>query len=330
MKIKRPIFLATIVLIFVIIPALLYACYNFLLTPASNDETPQMFVVTPGQPLVQIAENLEEKKLVRNAIAFRLLVTQMGIGTNIQAGDFKITPNLTSREIAQLLTHGAIDIWVTFPEGTRLEEQAKILESKLQSGGNEGYVFDAREYLKLGKEGYMFPDTYLIPKDADAQFVAARLQDTFTQKVDDKILFGGAKNNLTRDQVVILASLIEREAITDEEKPIIAGILINRLKDGIALQVDATIQYAKGQDLAKKTWWAPVTQEEYVSVKSPFNTYLHTGFPPTAIASPGLEAIRAAAEPAETEYYFYLHDSKGKIHYAKTAADHAKNIQEFL
>lgn len=330
MKFKRPAVLISIIVIFVIIPALLFALYNYLLTPASRDKTPQMFVVTPGQPLVQIAENLKEQNLIKNALAFRLLVTQMGISRSIQAGDFKITPNFSSREIAKLLTHGAIDIWVTFPEGTRLEEQAQIIENELKVAGNESYAFDHKAYLELGKEGYMFPDTYLIPKDADAQFVANLLQNTFEQKVTDKILLFGAKNNLTRDQVLILASLIEREAITDEEKPIIAGILVNRLKDGIPLQVDATIQYAKGQDLAKKTWWAPVTQEEYISVKSPYNTYLHGGLPPGPIASPGLEAIRAAAEPATTEYYFYLHDTEGKIHYARTSEEHSRNIQEYL
>lgn len=126
-----------------------------------------------------------------------------------------------------------------------------------------------------------------------------------------------------------LASLIEREAITAEEKPIIAGILMNRLNAAIPLQVDATIQYAKGKNPNNKKWWEPVTLDEYKSVKSNYNTYQFAGLPPSPISNPGIDALFAAANPADTDYLYYLHDRNRKIRYAKTLEEHNENIEKF-
>ncbi len=320
---------AIIFILLILAPIAISRYYNYLLEPVSKEETAQIFVVKPGQPIAQIAKNLEGAKLVKNALAFRLLVSQMGISKKIQAGDFRLSPNLSSRQIAQELTHGAIDVWVTIPEGLRLEEQAARIEEKLKFGENEKFQFDKKEYLKLAKEGFMFPDSYLIPRDANANDVVLRLQETFNQKVGN-LPQKGANNDLSEEEVIILASLVEREARTSEERSIIAGILLNRLEAGVALQVDATVQYAKGYDSSKNSWWPPVTTEDYQNVRSPYNTYLFVGLPPTPIASPGLESIQAAAEPADTDYFYYLHDREGKIHYARTQEEHDRNIQEFL
>lgn len=305
--------------------------FNYLLEPRAPtaEALTKVIVVKPGQPVVQIAKNLEEEKLIKSAFAFRLLVAQMGISKNIQAGDFRLSANMSSRQIAKELTHGAIDVWITLPEGLRKEEQAKRIEEKLKFGSNNVYQFDKNEYIKLAEEGYMFPDTYLIPKDATAKDVVKRLRETFNQKTADIISKKGS-NNLTSEEVIILASLIEKEAKTDNEKPVIAGILLNRLKAGIALQVDATVSYAKGYDSAKNTWWPQVIINDYKIVKSPYNTYLFTGLPQAPISNPGLESIRAAVNPAETNYFYYLHDSNGKIHYATTVEEHNKNIRDFL
>ncbi len=322
--------LILIVVIVIITPLALLKYFDFLLSPVSKNQQTQIFVVKPGQGLNQIAQNLEKEKLIRNAFAFRILSTQMGIVKNIQAGDYKFSPNQSAKEIAQTLTHGAIDVWITFPEGLRVEEQAQKISDKLNTADNNKAQFDKDAYIKNAKEGYMFPDTYLISKDAGAVDVAQKLRDTFTAKVSSAILAKGLKNNLTEYKVIILASIIERESRSDEEKPIIAGIILNRLQAGIALQIDATVQYAKSYDAAKKTWWAPVTVSDYLAVKSPYNTYLAPGLPPAPIANPGLTSIRAAAEPTDTPYVYYLHDSKGKIHYARTADEHNANIQKYL
>lgn len=326
---KLPLF-AIIFVILIIAPVVLNQYYNYQLQAPSREETPTRFVIKPGQPVTQIAKNLKEAGLIKNALAFRFLVARMGIAKNIQAGDFRLYPNMSAKEIAQLLTHGAIDLWVTFPEGLRKEEMAEIIEAQLKTPENEAYVFDKKEFIRLAQEGYMFPDTYLIAKDATAQDIVTRLKTTFEQKVDESLFEKGRKNNLEREQLIILASLIEKEAKTNEERPIIAGILLNRLNIQMALQVDATVQYAKGYDSANDRWWPQVTADDNQSIDSPFNTYLNIGLPPAPIANSGLDSIRAAAEPADTNYMYYLHDSDGKIHYAETIEEHNRNIQEYL
>ncbi|MEK9146834.1 MAG: endolytic transglycosylase MltG [Patescibacteria group bacterium] len=319
--------LAFTFLILILSPVVANLTYQSQLKPASRTESYQIFVIRPGQPVDQIAQNLKEAGLVRNALAFRLLVAQMGIGKSIQAGDFRLSPHSSAGDIATELTHGAIDVWITFPEGTRVEEMVEIIEAKLKTPGNDKYQFDNEEFIELAREGYMFPDTYLIPKDTTAQLVADRMHQTFSQKVDQNLL---VSKKLTADEIITLASLIEREAKTNEERPTIAGILLNRLSAGIALQVDATVQYAKGYDAASDSWWPQVVPEDYQSVISPFNTYLHAGLPPGPIANPGIESIRAARSPQETDYLYYLHDSEGKIHYAENIEEHHANIRKYL
>ena len=321
---------AIIFVILILTPFGLNQYYNYLLKPVSREKTSQIFVIKPGQSVTIIAKNLKNAKLIKSPLAFRLLVAQSGIAKNIQAGDFRLSPSLSSREIAGLLTHGAIDIWITFPEGLRVEEIAQIIEAKLNTPINDKYQFDKEEFIKISKEGYMFPDTYLIARDSTAADIANRMRKTFDEKVDKKILSSGAQNNLAQEEVIILASLIEREAKDSQERPIIAGILINRLKAGVPLQVDASVQYAKGYDIAKNSWWPPVTASDYQTIKSPYNTYLFPGLSPGPIASPGIGSIRAAAKPQKTDYFYYLHDLQGKIHYATTIEEHNKNVQEYL
>lgn len=326
---KRLIIFAVFFVLLILTPILSSLAFNYLLKPATKSEEEQIFVITPGQPVKDIAQNLQEKKLIRSALAFRLLVSQMGISRNLQAGDFRLSPNMSSREVAEELTHGAIDIWITLPEGLRKEEQAQRIEEKLKIKQNDTYRFDKKEYIQKAEEGYMFPDTYLIPKDATASDIASRLRQTFNQKAG-AILEKGQDNNLSPVEVLTLASLIEREAKTQEERPIIAGIIMNRLNIGMKLDIDATVRYSKGFDAASGSWWSAITQEDYKSVKSPFNTYLNAGLPPAPICSPGLESIQAAASPAKTDYLYYLHDSEGKIHFAKTVEEHNQNINKYL
>jgi len=327
---KIIIILAILFVLLIVTPVGLNIYYNFLLKPVSTSVETQIFVIRPGTPVVAIAEKLAEKGLIKNVLAFRLLVTQTGIGKQIQAGDFRLFPSMTSREIAQELTHGAIDIWITLPEGLRIEEQAATIEKALNFKSNELYQFNKDEYVKIAEEGFMFPDTYLIPKDATAADVATLLRNTFDQKVKSSVFDDARKNGLTENQLITLASLIQREAKPTDEKQIIAGILVNRLQNGIALQVDATVQYAKGFDESKETWWPQITQLDYQQVLSSYNTYLSSNLPPGPIANPGLDSIQAAANPQDTDFFYYLHDSEGNIHYAVTIEEHNQNVQKYI
>jgi len=279
-----------------------------------------VFVVQKGSGLKEIAGKLEEAKLIKNRIIFFLYARLGKYEGKIQAGDFRLSPSMNVKEIAGNLTHGTLDIWVTVTEGRRATEIAEILKEKIPT-----YNFSWKNIL-VSNEGYLFPDTYLIPKDTNIEMVISQMRNNFEQKYSE---VNTSNSKLTKTQIIILASLIEREAITNAEKPIIAGILLNRLNAGMALQVDATIQYAKGQNAVNKKWWEPVTVQEYKSVISPYNTYLQPGLPPGPISNPGLEALRAAANPTDTDYLYYMHGKNGQIRYAKTLQEHNENIQRY-
>jgi UPF0755 protein len=291
------------------------------LSPAdpANKKIVVFTIEKPG--LKDIAARLETAGLIKNRIIFFLYTRLYRFENKIQAGNFNLSPSMTAQEIAQNLTHGSFDIKILIIEGKRATEIAEILKEKIATY-NPSWAYE----LVLN-EGYLFPETYYISKDASIERIIKQMRNTFDQNFA-KIDISNSK--LTKSQIVILASLIEREAITDVEKPIIAGILMNRLNAGIPLQVDATIQYAKGKNLSNGKWWEPVMIEEYKSVVSDYNTYLHAGLPPGPISNPGLEALRAAAAPADTNYLFYLHDKNGQIHYAKTSSEHGANIEKYL
>lgn len=291
------------------------------LSPANSaNKNSVIFVIQKGSGLKEIAAKLETTGLIKNRIIFFLYARLNRFEEKIQAGDFRLNQSMTAQEIAENLTHGTLDIWITIPEGKRAAEIAEVLREKIPT-----YDQSWISALVLN-EGYLFPDTYLIPKDANIQMVIDQMRNNFDRKYSE---IDTSNSKLAKPQIVILASLIEREAITNSEKPIIAGILTNRLNAGIALQVDATIQYAKGQSTINKKWWEPVTLEEYKSVISDYNTYLHAGLPPGPISNPGLEALRAGANPVETEYLYYLHDKDQKIRYAKTLQGHNANIEKY-
>ena len=135
---------------------------------------------------------------------------------------------------------------------------------------------------------------------------------------------------MTLERVVILASIVEREGLTDEDRPVIAGILLNRLEIGWPLQADATLQYALGYQAQEKTWWKKVLTDDDKKVKSPYNTYANPGLPPGPISNPGIASIRAVIYPKKTEYMYYLHDPTGAVHYAKTLEEHNANVARYL
>lgn len=291
---------------------------NGLASVNEQDKSEKIFLIHPGAGMREISNNLKEEGLIRDPVVFFLLVKQLRLDSKVQAGDFRLSPSMSAEEIAKELTMGTLDIWITIPEGKRATEIAEILQAKMPEY-DESWV-TALE----ANEGYLFPDTYLIPKD----YVIENIIPIFTNTFDAKLKEAGiSRDDPQLSEIVIIASLLEREANTDAEKPVIAGIIRNRLESGIALQVDATIQYAKGKIGTK--WWAPVTVSEYKSVNSPYNTYLSPGLPPGPISNPGIESLKAAAKPQNTNFVYYIHDNNGQIRYAKTLEEHNANIRRY-
>jgi len=267
------------------------------------------FLIVRGTSAGQIGTNLQKEGLIKSAVAFKLYVRLTGLSQKILAGEYVLSSNLSLFRITDQLLQGPKEIWVTIPEGLRREEIARKFAASLNK--DETFIQDFLTVSK-DKEGFLFPETYLFPKEATAQKIVEKMLATFDTK---------AGLALTKENI-ILASLVERETKTAEERLIVAGILQNRIKIGMALRVDATIQFIKGN-------WQPIALDDR-KIKSPYNTYLNRGLPPGPICNPGLSSLKAALDPSETEYLYYLHDSDGVIHYAKTLEEHNRNINKYI
>ncbi len=302
------------------------ACYLWWKQAVTNvnptDKTNITFIIRKGETARTVAERLHSLKLIRSPVAFFLMARFGGVGDNLQAGEFNINPAMDLPLIAKTLTHGTSDTWITIPEGWRNEEIALELTQKLS--------IPESEFLKKAQEGYMFPDTYLVPKEASAGAVVNLFLGNFQKKISPSIIEQAAKKGLNINQLVTIASLVEREGRHDADRPIIASIILNRLNIGMKLDIDATIQFALGYQSAEKTWWKKNLTLDDINLNSAYNTYNNSGLPPGPIANPGLQSIMAVVNAPETDYLFYISDSQGNIHPAKTIEEHNANIAKYL
>lgn len=290
--------------------------------PNPSNNTPVILNIKRGESVRSIAERLQKQGLIRSAVAFFLLARFGGTANDIQAGDFRLTPAMDLYTVSNTLTHGTLDIWITIPEGWRNEEIALKLAQEL--------AIPEAEFLKVAHEGYMFPDTYFIPKDATVGAMTTVFFDNFKKKVTEEIVAKAKKKDLSLEELIIIASLVERETKFFQDRPLVASVLLNRLKIGMKLDVDATVQYALGYQPHQKSWWKKNLTQEDLEIDSPYNTYKYPSLPPTPIANPGLAAIKAVVEAPETDYLYYLSDKTGKIHFAKTIEEHNENIKKYL
>ncbi len=297
-----------------------------LTRPVAPDNTQLQEIVIPrGASVVSIADRLQESGLIQSQLAFRIAVKQLGIEGNLQAGTFELSPAMTSYELARSLTEGTRDVWITLLEGWRMEQIAAYLDNQ------ELVLFDREEFeqLAVDDDGYLFPETYLIPKASTAQDVHQLLRDTFDERVLQGLDEEFSASERSQQDIITMASIVEREARDYEQMRHVAGILWNRIDIGMALQVDATLQYITGYNNRQETWWeqpSPAAKE----IDSAYNTYQNPGLPPGPIANPSLQAVRATLDPLESDELFYLHDTQGNMYYAETLQGHNRNIDQYL
>src|SRR3989339_435135 len=287
-----------------------------------NNQGTEIFVIKKGEGLNSVVKNLASQNLIRNKVVFYLIVKQMGIEKKIQAGDFRLSKNMKAGVIAKNLTHGTLDVWITVIEGLRKEEVAQILSETIQ--------IETIPFIEQAREGYLFPDTYLVPKDAPIEALLSiftkNFQSKYTVQLQNKVKSLG----LTEREGVIIASLVEKEAKFPEDKKKVAGILIKRFKEGWMMQLDATIQYALGYQKKEKTWWKKDLTIDDIKVDSTYNTYKYVGLPPAPICNPGLDSFEAVANAqVNTPYWYYISDKKGNMHYGVTLEDHNANIRKY-
>ena len=313
-----------LLLLIVLITVFSYLFYKEGSLPVNkNDKISKIFIIRQGESLNTIVNNLSNEGLIRNKMVFYLIIKQMGIDRKIQAGDFRLSANMSAIELAKNLTHGTLDVWVTLIEGTRKEEMAQVISNQL---GIPEIEFD-----KLAEEGYLFPDTYLVPKTATAETVLSIIKNNFNDKFDESLHTQARNKKLTEKQVLILASLVEREARQPATRQKVASIILKRYLNDMPLQIDATVQYALGYQINEKTWWKKDLTFDDLKIVSPYNTYIYRGLPPEPICNPSLSSIKAVINADEnTPYWYYLTDKNGVMHYAVTLEEHNNNVNKYL
>lgn len=287
----------------------------FSLVPPNNLRVNEPVVITPGSDLEEISSVLEGVGALKSPTLFKLLVKLRGVGGELRAGDYVFEKPLSPWMLISRLVDGvysANPVKVTVPEGLNMREVARVLEKNLPR-------FSAERFLRVAEasEGELMPDTYFFSPLTDEVWAAKMMRDNFARQIAPL----GAEiqvSGRSLDQILVMASLLEEEAVTKADKQIIAGILWKRLDDGMLLQVDAVFPYLIGKGSFELT-------RADLKIDSPYNTYLYKGLPPGPITNPGLESIEAALRPETSPYWFYLSDLGGKMHYARTYAEHKDN-----
>lgn len=309
--------------------------------PASDDFSPVIFTVQPGETAATIATRLQQQGLIRDAELFRFLLRYYKVDEKLEAGDYQLRPDMTMDEIIARLQHGRFKAaLVIIPEGWRAEEIAAFLEERgivdgqdfmeLVHGGSYDYDFLRDRPQGSSLEGYLFPDTYRVPPRFNAADFIDLMLETFDARFTPEMHQVAASRGMAIHEVVTLASIVEREAVVASERPIIASVFINRLHAGMKLDADPTVQYALGYQDGEGTWWKRSLQvPEDLQVDSPYNTYLHAGLPPGPICNPGVASIQAVLEPAQTDYLYFVAMGDGSHAFAETLEEHNRNREKY-
>ena len=285
------------------------------------DTTQRTFTIKPGEGIKEIASNLKSEGLIKDTVAFFLLVKYNKLDEKIQAGDFYLSPAMDAEKVAKALQVGTYDTRVTIPEGKRAEEVADILKASLPS-----YDESWRDKL-IAHEGYLFPDTYAFAKDADIDTIINAMTGNFDKKYAE--IPEAQRARMSKEKLVIIASLVEREAQHADDRPLVASVILNRLDEGTVLNIDATIQYALGYQPAEHTWWKKHLSLDDLKLSSPYNSYTNIGLPPGPISNPGIDVLTSVLNAPDTNYLYYVSDSEGHNHYAKTLDQHNANIEKY-
>jgi UPF0755 protein len=302
----------------------------FLLQPVGGSDEPVTVDIPMGSTVRTIASTLKEEGVIRSSTAFVVMARILGETKNMKAGEYSIPPDLGVIEIIDRLVAGDAEAqWVSIPEGRTLRQIATALEGRRLARSGEFIRMSERQPQRFGLEipverrsveGYLMPETYKFPKQISETNLIKHMLETWQKKVYDphRELFD--QNDLSVDEIVIIASMIEREARVPEDRPLISSVIRNRLKKNMLLQVDATVIYALGRH-------RDVVTHADLRVNHPYNTYRNKGLPPGPICNPGLDSILAALQPAHTEYVYYVAQPDGSHVFTRTYQEHQQAIR---
>lgn len=287
--------------------------FAFSILPSDTFVFPYTLSVERGDTVSSISKKLYENKIIRSRFLFETTILALGGEKRITEGDYLFEKPINVFSVAVRLAlndFGVQRVKITLPEGLTKEQMADIISKKLTN-------FDKEYFIENTKEGYLFPDTYLVFPSKNTDYMINLLTKNFDKKIDS--LSGDIRQQQrSLTDIIIMASLIEKESSGDNDREIISGILWKRLDSGIPLQVDAPFLYVLGKQSSELT-------KNDLKIDSPYNTYRYKGLPPAPIGNPGLESIKAAIHPKSSPYFYYLHSKDGKVYYAKTFTEHVKN-----
>lgn len=298
---------------------LILCCWVFITTIPKGFQPNTLFEIEEGESLKTVSQKLDDSGLIKSKTLFSILMILKGDDDNIVSGEYLFHNPESIFTIADRFSkgeYGISSITVTFPEGVTLNEMANILEDKFPDFNRKEFEIKTSLY-----EGYLFPDTYIFPENADVDLIIQTLISNFEDKMESiKNILKESGKDLR--EIIIMASIVEKEA-TENSRRQIANILWKRMEIEMPLQVDATFVYERGKgtfDLSR----------EDLRTDSPYNTYTKAGLPPTPISNPGLESIKAAAQIEDTDYLFFLTGRDGEMYYAETHDEHVLNKQKYL
>jgi UPF0755 protein len=298
---------------------------------SSKIDQSSVVTVTNGMTANEIGQLLYEHGIIKNVILFRVIAKTEHMDSNFQAGEYVFSSDMPVKKIIAILAKGeTTNQQITIPEGFTTNQIASLIEEK-HLGSSEQFKKSARNFapydymiLKDGTtyrpEGYLFPDTYRIPKGATEEQILSMMTKQFDQSFTPSMRERAHELGLSIQEVVTLASLVEKEAQLERDRPVIAGVFLNRLQQGMPLQSCATIQYILG--FPKEELSVADTE-----IPSPYNTYQNKGLPPGPIANPGLAAINAVLYPKSSEYLYFVADKQGAHHFSKTYEEHLATIE---
>jgi len=334
------IFLVLMLLLFLTgMAGFIYVQNNLNIPYNSQDNTKKEFVIQSGESVQEIADNLEDKNLIKKADFFKLYVWKEALASKLQAGNYELSSAMPIAEMVDLFIGGKIksaEIKITIPEGFLNKEiDGRLSNNNLIEKG-EFIKFDEDnnldlskyEFLKdkpeiVGLQGYYFPDTYIYYKNSTIENIVKKMLDNFDQKLSQDLRREIKKQNKSIFEVIILASIIEKEAGFVEDMGKVASVFQNRLDIGKALESDATINHITGSGRAQSTY-------DDLKIDSPYNTYKYPGLPPAPISNPGIEAIKAAIYPEETDYFYFLTNKNGESFFSVSYDEHLKKKAKYL
>ncbi|MEX0931103.1 MAG: endolytic transglycosylase MltG [Candidatus Paceibacterota bacterium] len=318
LTIKKLLLSISVILLLLLVTFLTIFIYSQVLPPG-DFPTNHPVVIESGLSAAEVANQLEEQNVVRSSDVLYLTILLLHDPSEVKAGSYIFTEAQDVFRIAKQITDmnpPTENLRVTLIEGTSVAQYADVIELRLPEFDSEYFLTQAEPL-----EGFLFPDTYYIPLNFTEDDLIELLKETYKKRVDP--LLSAHESTLTESEIITLASIVEREANTEESMRTVAGILLNRLSYDMPLQADATVEYVLDRPLSE-------LKPEDLEIDTPYNTYLYNGLPPTPIGNPGVNAIKAVLDPIVTDYFFYITGNNGDFYYAETFDEHKQNIENHL